>query len=75
MECSWLAAWKMTDGKLWFATQKGLAVVDPRNVRSNAVPPEVFIEEVLADGVAMFASILHPDRDGLPDPSTATRVR
>jgi iron complex transport system substrate-binding protein len=29
----------------------------------------------LVDGVEIFASILHPDRYGMPDPATAIRVR
>jgi iron complex transport system substrate-binding protein len=29
----------------------------------------------VVDGVGIFASILHPDRFGLPDPAAATRVR
>lgn len=37
------------DGRLWFPTQQGVAIIDPRTVRQNAVPPEVVIEEVLVD--------------------------
>ncbi|HXG47318.1 MAG TPA: two-component regulator propeller domain-containing protein [Methylomirabilota bacterium] len=40
------------DGRLWFPTSKGLAVVDPTNLRTNLLPPPVVIEEVLVDGVA-----------------------
>jgi iron complex transport system substrate-binding protein len=29
----------------------------------------------VVDGVGIFASILHPDRFGTPDPTAATRVR
>ena len=29
----------------------------------------------VVDGVEIFASILHPDRHGIPDPGAATRVR
>jgi PAS domain S-box-containing protein len=32
------------DGRLWFATLKGVAVVDPRRVRINTKPPPVLIE-------------------------------
>ncbi|MCI0537538.1 MAG: ATP-binding protein [Verrucomicrobiales bacterium] len=32
------------DGRLWFATLKGVAVVDPRRVRINVKPPPVVIE-------------------------------
>ena len=34
------------DGRLWFATLKGLAMADPAHIRLNAVPPKVVIESV-----------------------------
>ena len=34
------------DGRLWFATQDGAAVVDPATIRRNEVPPPVVIEQV-----------------------------
>jgi len=37
-------------GRLWFATGKGVAVVDPGRLRTNPVSPPVLIEEVLLDG-------------------------
>lgn len=37
------------DGRLWFATAKGLAVVNPARLPSNAAPPPVHIEEVAVD--------------------------
>ncbi len=37
-------------GRLWFATIKGAAMVDPARVSVNAVPPPVHVEELLADG-------------------------
>jgi ligand-binding sensor domain-containing protein/signal transduction histidine kinase len=43
-------ACKTKDGRLWFPTVKGLAVVDLANVTTNAVPPPVVIEELLLDG-------------------------
>ena len=42
-------SWKSRDGRLWFATSKGLAAINPVTARINNVPPPVFIEEVLAD--------------------------
>ena len=38
---------KSTDGRLWFPTSRGLAVIDPRNVTTNTVPPPVVIEELI----------------------------
>ncbi|HWD20001.1 MAG TPA: two-component regulator propeller domain-containing protein [Verrucomicrobiae bacterium] len=40
------------DGRLWFPTVKGLAVIDPRHVSKNPLPPPVLTEETLIDGVA-----------------------
>ncbi|MBS0630406.1 MAG: response regulator [Verrucomicrobia bacterium] len=43
-------ALRASDGRLWFATLKGLAVVDPAKIRVNAQPPATWIEEVVLDG-------------------------
>lgn len=37
------------DGRLWFPTQKGVVVIDPKSVSVNNQPPNVVIEEVLLD--------------------------
>ena len=47
------AAWRTKDGRLWFPTLKGLAVIDPAHVPSNPRPPPVLIEEVRVDGEAL----------------------
>jgi ligand-binding sensor domain-containing protein len=44
------AGCRTSDGRLWFATGRGLAMVVPTNVTVNPLPPPVFIEEVLVDG-------------------------
>jgi len=44
------AGWKTQDGRLWFPTLKGVAVVDPAHLRSDRQPPRVMIEQVLIDG-------------------------
>jgi ligand-binding sensor domain-containing protein len=43
-------AWKGRDGRLWFATSKGVCVIDPDNQASDdrSLPP-VVLERVLAD--------------------------
>jgi len=41
-------AWKTSDGKLWFATVKGLAMVDPNRARAASAPP-VLIQDIFAD--------------------------
>jgi diguanylate cyclase (GGDEF)-like protein len=38
------------DGRLWIATARGIAVVDPNAQSRNTVPPPVHVEEVLIDG-------------------------
>ena len=40
---------KLTDGRLWFATLKGVSIVDPRHLPVNKLPPPVHIEEIAAD--------------------------
>lgn len=42
------AAWKTGDGKLWFATAKGLVVIDSNRVRAAAAPP-VMLQDLFAD--------------------------
>src|SRR5207248_733393 len=52
-ECTAVAkpgGWKSHDGRLWFPTSKGLAVIDPKvSLKINELPPPVVIEEILAD--------------------------
>ena len=43
------ATWRTEDGRLWFSTVKGLAVIDPANLRTNTKPPPVLIEQVRVD--------------------------
>lgn len=43
------AGFKARDGRLWFPTQDGVAVVDPRMVKINPAPPPVVIEECQLD--------------------------
>ena len=43
------AAWKMSDGKLWFATIKGVATVDPDHLTINSLAPPLVIEQIKVD--------------------------
>src|SRR5439155_8925451 len=43
------AGCKTRDGKLWFPTVNGLAVVDPSKVPVNPLAPHVLVEEVLIE--------------------------
>jgi ligand-binding sensor domain-containing protein len=42
-------ATKAADGRLWFSTTAGVAVVDPRHLPRNVLPPPVTIEALKAD--------------------------
>ena len=41
--------WKTSDGRIWFATIKGLAVIDPENIPLNTSPPPIAIEQLFID--------------------------
>ena len=43
------SALKTSDGKLWFASDAGIAIIDPGEVRVEPKSPAVYIEEVLVD--------------------------
>jgi ligand-binding sensor domain-containing protein/signal transduction histidine kinase len=43
------AGMKTRDGKLWFPTQGGVAIINPEAVPENRHPPSVSIEEFLVD--------------------------
>lgn len=40
---------RSSDGRLWFSTSEGVAVIDPRHWAKNIVPPPVTIEALKAD--------------------------
>lgn len=43
------AGWRSRDGRLWFPTSKGFAVVDPAALRRNELPPPVVVESLVVD--------------------------
>jgi signal transduction histidine kinase/ligand-binding sensor domain-containing protein len=43
-------AWKARDGRLWFATLRGVVTIDPTRIRTNPLIPSVLIERTLVDG-------------------------
>jgi ligand-binding sensor domain-containing protein/tRNA A-37 threonylcarbamoyl transferase component Bud32 len=45
------AGCKTRDGKLWFPTMKGVAIIDPENLIINTLPPPVVVEQVALDGI------------------------
>jgi ligand-binding sensor domain-containing protein/anti-sigma regulatory factor (Ser/Thr protein kinase) len=52
-------AWKGRDGRLWFATSRGVVTIDPTRLRVNSRPPSVVIEQALVDG--------RPAKRGVPN--------
>jgi ligand-binding sensor domain-containing protein/serine phosphatase RsbU (regulator of sigma subunit) len=52
MKTSWCnpGGEKSRDGKLWFATNKGMVMIDPANIKKNTQSPPVIIEELIVDG-------------------------
>jgi ligand-binding sensor domain-containing protein len=49
-------ATRSTDGRLWFSTTQGVAVIDPRHWPKNGVPPPVTIETLKADDQTLTPS-------------------
>lgn len=43
------AGFKSRDGRLWFPTEEGVAVINPQDLHFNQTPPPVRIEECLLD--------------------------
>ncbi len=43
------SGWKSNDGKLWFSTIKGVAMIDPEKIKLNQQPPPVALEQVRID--------------------------
>jgi len=54
------------DGKLWFATNDGISVVDPHHLAINKLPPPVYVEQVTADRKTYDASSAANGRVSLP---------
>ncbi len=44
------AAWRASNGVLYFATPKGVAAIDPASIPLNSRPPPVVIEAMVVDG-------------------------
>jgi len=51
---------KSRDGRLWFPTQDGVVVVDPRDVRREQLAPRLVVEQVVAGGAT-----LRPEYDSI----------
>ena len=62
------AGWRARDGRLWFPTVHGLAVIDPARLRRNEVVPPVLLERLLVDAAEV------PLRDGFELPPGRKRL-
>lgn len=47
------AGCKSRDGRLWFPTAQGLAMIDPDNINPRSLAPRVYIQSTRADGKEM----------------------
>ena len=70
---------KGLDGRLWFPTQDGVVVVDPRDIVSDTVAPPLVIEQVVAGDSALLAGEagvrLSPDQRDIRVDFTALTFR
>jgi PAS domain S-box-containing protein len=62
------SASRSRDGRVWFATTRGVACIDPAQPRATLRPPSALIEEVLLDGEPV------PFDGGVAAPPGTTRV-
>jgi signal transduction histidine kinase/ligand-binding sensor domain-containing protein len=57
------SACKSRDGRLWFRTTQGVAVVDPNHLNINTFPPPVVIQQVVANGHLVNSAIPYATPD------------
>ena len=62
------SAFRSRDGRLWFATTKGVAVIDPGRPAPVLRPPSAVLEEVALDGRPV------PFGDGVEVPAGTSRI-
>jgi len=66
------SGFRAPDGRLWFSTARGIAVVAPQSALPNPVRPHVWIEDVLVDGKSLpFISAPSAPAGGPINPNTA----
>jgi signal transduction histidine kinase/ligand-binding sensor domain-containing protein len=63
------AAIKTKDGKLWFATMGGVAIVDPEAEKLNPNPPPVLVERIEIDRKIIDSRLLQSAIEMLPGQS------
>ena len=47
------SSWRGRDGRLWFATVRGVVSVNPEELKGDSLPPPVLVEEFQVDGDAV----------------------
>ena len=58
--------WKRKDGRICFSTVKGVALVNPADIKLNPIPPPVVVERFVVEGSAQATSgrvIVPPGKD------------
>jgi len=50
---------KSRDGRLWFPTQDGVAVINPSSIKINPKPPPVIIEDIKIDNKSIDVELLN----------------
>jgi signal transduction histidine kinase/ligand-binding sensor domain-containing protein len=71
------AGFQASDGRLWFPTQDGVAIVDPEKIPLAPTPPAVLIESVLIDQGAVRIDQpirIHPGQENLEIQYTGLRL-
>ncbi|MGC3959220.1 MAG: triple tyrosine motif-containing protein [Verrucomicrobiota bacterium] len=58
------SGFRAPDGRLWFSTARGIAVINPKAARPNPVRPPVWIEEILVDGQPAVINRDFPSHSG-----------
>jgi signal transduction histidine kinase len=70
---SYPAACKTRDGRLWFPTTRGVAIIDPAKLSLSEAAPLVVIEAVRANGKAVFGA--HPQAASGKEPPPGSTPR
>jgi len=68
------AGWKARDGRLWFPTTRGLAVIDPKRVGQRNDGPLVVVEGVKADGRVIFNNGIFSDGRETAESSSPAKI-
>ncbi len=59
------SGWRTRDGRLWFITAAGVAVIDPGEMLEKTLPPPVVIKQITVDNITYIPAAL---RDQLVTP-------